>query len=92
MKKNDSEVKPSWSRQYVQVKYLVKIAERTLIEHAEEDLLKNYGLKKHISLHKQLTREHINHIEEMMNSEGDPNHWSLVGYQNVIDVWEFYQM
>ena len=76
----------------IEVKYLISIANSSMIKFAEESLIKDYNLNKDIDIVEQLTQEHISHIQEMINNQEDPNHWSLIGYQNVINVWNFLQI
>lgn len=69
-------------------KYLIKSAEFKLTMSAEESVAKHYKLNRKKNLYDQLTDKIIKDIEETIAIQPDPNHWSLVGYQSIVDAYK----
>ena len=68
-------------------KYLIKIAEFKLTMSAEDHIIKQYKLNRKKNMYDQLTDKIIKDIEETIAIQPDPNHWSLVGYQSIVDAY-----
>ena len=69
-------------------KYLIRIAEFKLIMSAEDSIIKHYKLNRKKNMYEQLTDHIIKDIEETIAIQPDPNHWSLVGYQSIVDAYK----
>ena len=70
-----------------EVRFLMNIANNSMFDHAEKSIQKRYKLKKKENIYEQMTLEIVEHIESMIASQTDPDHWSLNGYKTLAEGW-----
>ena len=71
----------------IEVKFLINIGQNSMFENAEKSIQKYYKLKKKENIYEQMTLEIVEHIESMIASQTDTNHWSLSGYNTLAEGW-----
>ena len=71
----------------IEVRFLINIANNSMFDHAEKSIQKHYRLKKKENIYEQMTLEIVEHIESMIASQTDPNHWSLNGFKTLAEGW-----
>ena len=71
----------------IEVKFLINIGQNSMFENTEKSIQKYYKLKKKENIYEQMTLEIVEHIESMIASQTDPNHWSLSGYKTLAEGW-----
>ena len=71
----------------IETRFLINIANQSMFEHAEKRIQIQYKLDKKENIYEQMTLEIVEHIESMIASQPDPNHWSLYGYTTLAEGW-----
>jgi len=72
----------------IETRFLVGIQEQYMTKIAEENIVKQYKLKRNTCIYDQLTQRIINDIDEMISLQEDPEHWSLTGYKSISDFYK----
>jgi hypothetical protein len=71
----------------IETRFLINIANNSMFDHAEKRIQIQYKLDKKENIYEQMTLEIVEHIESMIASQPDPNHWSLNGYKSLSEGW-----
>ena len=70
-----------------ETKFLINIANNSMFDHAVKRIQQEYKLDKKENIYKEMTLEIVEHIESMIASQPDPDHWSLYGYKTLAEGW-----
>lgn len=71
----------------IETRFLINIADNGMFDAAENKIQREYKLDKKENIYEQMTLEIVEHIESMIASQPDPNHWSLNGYKTLAEGW-----
>lgn len=71
----------------IETRFLINIANQSMFAHAEKGIQQQYKLDKKENIYEQMTLEIVEHIESMIASQPDPDHWSLYGYKTLAEGW-----
>lgn len=72
-------------------KYLTRNAEFHMTMQAEEWIAKQYKISLKENLYDHLTDSIVEEIKAVIARQPDPTHWSLSGYQSIIDAYTEFQ-
>ena len=71
----------------IETKYLINVANNSMFKFAEKSIQQKFKLDKKENIYEQMTLEIVEHIESLIQSQPDPDHWSLYGYKTLAEGW-----
>ena len=72
----------------IETRFLVGIQEMNMTKNAEKNIVREYKLRRDVSIYEQLTQRISDDIDEMISLQEDPEHWSLTGYKSISDFYK----